>query len=291
VSCTSRVVLVDKPVGPTSFDIVRSARRGFRGRVGHAGTLDPFASGLLLLMFGQATKLSQLFLHLPKEYEMTVQFGSVSTTGDPTGEIAATGSAVSKESVLGALAGFHGAVRQRVPLTSAVKVGGERLYRKAHRGEQADTPEREVTIHDATMVAFDEDTQRARLVVFCGSGTYLRVFAQDLGVATGSGAYAASLRRTRIGPYDVRQALSPEESRVDCSELGGQGVMELERALAWLPGRRLEPGQARLAANGNMVAMAGDGRFRAYDGERLLGVYIAQEGVGRPIVVFPSGPA
>ena len=289
MSSASRVVLVDKPVGPTSFDIVRIARRGFSGRVGHAGTLDPFASGLLVLMFGQATRLSQLFLSLPKEYEMTVQFGSVSTTGDPTGEVASSGRPIGRELVLKALDEFRGQLRQRVPLTSAVKVGGERLYEKAHRGEQAETPQREVTIYDAALVAFDEQTQTARLVVLCASGTYLRVLAQDLGVSTGSGAYATCLRRTLIGCFDVRQSLSPEELEPGRCEREGAGVLEPGEALAWLPRHYLEPGQVRLVANGNEVPIVPEGRFRLYDGEHLLGVYQARAGVGRPLIVFPKG--
>ena len=139
----SRVLLVDKPVGPTSFDVVRTARRGFGERVGHAGTLDPFATGLLLVLMGQATRLSQLLLGLPKEYELTVQFGAVSSTGDPTGEITETRwSGHRGRGSAGLWTAFGVRICQKVPLTSAVKVNGEALYKKAHRGETAETPER-----------------------------------------------------------------------------------------------------------------------------------------------------
>src|SRR5512137_54845 len=117
----SRVVLVDKPVGPTSFDVVRAVRRGLRARVGHAGTLDPFASGLLLVMIGHATRISNILMGLPKEYDLTVQFGAVSTTADPTGDIVPTGGHVGEEQVVAALDQFRGTIRQRVPLASAVK--------------------------------------------------------------------------------------------------------------------------------------------------------------------------
>ena len=283
----SRVVVVDKPVGPTSFDIVRVARRGFAGRVGHAGTLDPFASGLLLILLGQATRASQLLLGMPKEYDLTVQFGAVSTTGDPTGEITPTGARVEAEAVVAALDGFRGRVRQTVPLTSAVKVGGEALYNRAHRGEAAETPEREVMIYDVTLLGFDEETQTARLLALTGSGAYLRVLAQDLGAVTGVGGYAAELRRTRIGRFSVADALSPGELSLDRYARCGPGVLDLDEALAFLPCRELGPDLARLAANGNKLPLSFRGRFRVHGGERLLGVYEGEADTAKPVVVFP----
>ncbi len=183
---TACVVLVDKPVGPTSFDIVRTARRGLKTRVGHAGTLDPFASGLLLVMIGAATRISQLLMGLPKEYDLTVQFGAVSNTADPTGEITPTEKRTTAAQVMAVLDGFRGRIRQRVPLTSAVKVDGEPLYRKAHRGETAETPEREVMIYDVNLIDFDEEAQTARLLALTGSGVYMRALAEDIGRAVGA---------------------------------------------------------------------------------------------------------
>ncbi len=283
------MVLVDKPVGPTSFDVVRAARRGFSGRVGHAGTLDPFASGLLVVLLGQATRLTPLFLGLQKEYELTVQFGAVSTTGDPTGEIKSTGSRVEGRSIVTALGLFRGLVRQKVPLTSAVKVGGEALYKKAHRGETVDTPERDVAMYDVQLVAFYEEAQQARLVALTGSGAYLRVLAEDLGAATGAGGYASALRRTRIGRFGVDDALGLEDLGVERYAEKGGGVLELGEALDLLPSLVLDPAQARLASNGNQLPVAREGRFRAYDGQRLLGVFEGRGGVARPLVVFPGG--
>lgn len=118
MSGLSRVLLVDKPAGPTSFDVVRRARRGFGGRVGHAGTLDPFATGLLVVLLGQATRLSQLFLGLPKEYELTVQFGAESSTGDPMGEISGAGGRTSRDQVVEALDRFRGEIWQKVQVGS-----------------------------------------------------------------------------------------------------------------------------------------------------------------------------
>jgi tRNA pseudouridine55 synthase len=284
---TSCVVLVDKPIGPTSFEIVRSARRGMKERVGHAGSLDPFASGLLLIMIGQATRISNLLMGLPKEYDLTVQFGAVSTTADPTGEITSTGGRVRAEQVVASLDGFRGRIRQRVPLTSAVKVDGEALYKKAHRGESAETPEREVMIYDLAMIGFDEEAQTARLLALTGSGTYARVLAEDIGRAAGAGGHAASLKRTRIGGFSVAAALSPERLSPERYAEGGPGVLSVDDALSFLPRHALDEDQARLASNGNELRDPPEGRFRVHGPEGLLGVYERAGDVARPLVVFP----
>jgi len=284
---TACVVLVDKPVGPTSFDIVRIARRGLKDRVGHAGTLDPFASGLLLVMVGGATRISNLLMGLPKEYELTVRFGAVSTTADPTGEITPTGRRVTAAQVAAALDGFRGRIRQRVPLTSAVKVGGEPLYKKAHRGEEADTPEREVMVYDLSLLGFDDDSQTARLLVLTGSGAYMRTLAEDIGRAVGAGGYAAALRRTRVGAFAVERALAPEELSPRRYEAGGGAVLPLDEALFFLPRRDVVGGEARLAANGNRLSGSYRGRFRVHGPEGLLGVYEGRGDVALPLVVFP----
>jgi tRNA pseudouridine55 synthase len=281
------VVLVDKPIGPTSFDMVRMARRGLKARVGHAGTLDPFASGLLLVMVGQATRISDLLMGLPKEYDVTVRFGAESTTADPTGDITLTGRRTSEEQVAAVLDCFRGPIRQRVPLTSAVKVDGERLYKKAHRGETADTPEREVMVYELTMIEFDDEKQTARLLATTGSGTYVRTLAEDIGRAVGSGAYAASLRRTRIGAFSVDEALSPEELSPERYAVGGRGVLSLDDALDFLPRYDLNEGEARSAANGNELRGAPVGRFRVHGAEGLLGIYEGRGEVARPLVMFP----
>lgn len=283
ISC---VVLVDKPVGPTSFDIIRGARRGVGDKVGHSGTLDPFASGLLVVLVGQATRVSNLLMGLPKEYDLTVQFGAVSTTADVTGEISSTGGNVDVREVAAALGKFRGPVCQRVPLTSAVKVGGQPLYKIAHRGETAETPERDVMIYDVSLLSFDEESQTARVLALTGSGTYLRVLAEDLGKATGAGAYASALRRTRVGGFSVANALSPDELSPDRYAKGGPGILSLDDALAFLPSRELRPDQARMAANGNELVAGSERRFRARERDELLAVYEANGGAARPLVVF-----
>jgi tRNA pseudouridine55 synthase len=284
----SCLVLVDKPVGPTSFDIVRLARKGVGRRVGHAGTLDPFASGLLLVMIGYATRVSSILMDLPKEYEVTVKFGAVSSTADPTGDIVATGGRTTESLVEKILERFRGRIRQRVPLTSAVKVDGEPLYRKAHRGESAETPEREVVVHDIALADFDEEAQTARLMILAGKGTYVRTIAEDLGSATGVGAYAQALRRTAVGHFSVDEALSPAELSPERYAGIGKGVFSLDDALGFLPRHDLDDREARLAANGNELPGAPIGRFRVYGPRGLLGVYEGRIGGARPLVVFPS---
>ena len=288
VASVSRVVLVDKPVGPTSFDMVRAARRGVGARVGHAGTFDPFATGLLVVLVGHATRISNLIMELPKEYDLTVQFGAVSSTADPTGVITRTGGRVDADQVLRALDGLRGRIRQQVPLTSAVKVDGEPLYKKAHRGETADTPEREVMVYDLTMVDFDESAQTARLLALTGSGTYARVLAEDIGKTTGAGAYASALRRTRIGPFRVEDALSPDQLSFERYIEGGPGVLSLDQALAFLPRHDSDAGEAKRVANGNELSHAPWPRFRVYGGDRLLAVYERMGEAARPLVVFPE---
>lgn len=302
VPIPDRVVLVDKPVGPTSFGMVRTARRGSRGKVGHSGTLDPFASGLLLVMTGAATRVSSLLMGLPKEYDLLVQFGAVSSTGDPTGEItpyvprehrlSAPGrgvvTRVTAKEVVGGLDGFRGRIKQRVPLTSAVKVDGEALYKRAHRGETGETPERDVMVYDLSLVDFDEGAQTARLLALVGSGTYARSLAMDIGELLGCGGYAAALRRTRIGPFCVGDAVVPERLSPRLYEEAGRGVLTLDEALAFLPGCELGENDARRAANGNELRCLPAGRFRVYGQGRLLGVYQGSGDTARPLVIFPE---
>lgn len=188
------VLLCDKPAGKTSHDIVLAVRRQRRGeKVGHAGTLDPFATGLLLVLIGRATRLQRFLVELPKTYVAWARFGWRSSTGDPDGELRETGR------MPDTLELPTGTVRQRVPMTSAVRVGGERLYRKAHRGETVETPEREVEVYRAELL--DGDAESAQYEVECSAGTYIRTLVETL-----EDAYCAELRRTAIGPFRVEDA-------------------------------------------------------------------------------------
>ncbi len=189
------ILLVDKPPGPTSHDIVARARRERGMKAGHAGTLDPFATGLLVVLLGrEATRLQARFMALPKTYLAIARFGAVSTTGDPDGEITHTGRMPPAELELPT-----GALRQRPPAYSAVKVGGVRAYQRARRGESVEVPEREVTVHRFAERWREGD--RAAFEIECSSGTYIRSLIADLG-----DAYTEELRRTAIGPFSVEEA-------------------------------------------------------------------------------------
>jgi tRNA pseudouridine55 synthase len=189
------VLLVDKPAGVTSHDVVARLRRGHDAKGGHAGTLDPFATGLLIVLIGRrATREQRRFMELEKTYRATARFGAVSTSGDPDGEIVETGVLPEGELELPT-----GEIRQRPPAFSAVKLGGERAYRRARRGEQLAMPERFVTVHRFECLSREAD--RAEFEIECSSGTYVRSLIADLG-----DAYCERLRRTRIGPFSVEEA-------------------------------------------------------------------------------------
>jgi tRNA pseudouridine55 synthase len=187
------VLLCDKPAGITSHDMVVAVRRERGCKAGHAGTLDPFATGLLLVLLGRATRLQRFLTGLPKTYVARARLGWRSSTGDPDGELTETGRLPESLELP------TGRVRQRVPMASAVRVGGERLYRKAHRGETVETPEREVDVYRAELLA--SDAESAEYEVECSAGTYIRTLIETLG-----DAYCSELRRTAIGPFRVEDA-------------------------------------------------------------------------------------
>lgn len=187
------VLLYDKPAGVTSHDVVALVRRERRRKAGHAGTLDPFATGLLLVLLDRATKLQRFLVGLPKTYLATARLGWRSSTGDPDGELTETGVTPASLELP------TGTVRQRVPMTSAVRVGGERLYKKAHRGEVIETPARDVEVHRAELLSHDGEF--AHYEIECSAGTYVRTLVETLG-----DAYCSSLRRTAIGPFAIEDA-------------------------------------------------------------------------------------
>jgi tRNA pseudouridine55 synthase len=187
------VLLYDKPAGVTSHDIVAKVRREQGRKAGHAGTLDPFATGLLLILLGRATRLQRFLVGLPKTYLATARLGWRSSTGDPDGELVETGE------VPVALELPTGTVRQRVPMTSAVRVGGERLYKKAHRGEVVKTPVRDVEVHRADLLSSGDGY--AHYEIECSAGTYVRTLIETL-----DDAYCSDLRRVAVGPFRVEEA-------------------------------------------------------------------------------------
>jgi tRNA pseudouridine55 synthase len=189
------VLLFDKPAGVTSHDVVARVRRERGQKTGHAGTLDPSATGLLLVLLGrEATRLQARFMALRKVYRVVARFGAVSTTGDPDGEITETGVVPAGDPELPT-----GEIKQRPPAYSAVKVGGVRAYKRARRGEEVVTPVRQVSVHRFEQLWRRDD--RAEFEIECSSGTYVRSLIADLG-----DAYCESLRRTAIGPFAVDEA-------------------------------------------------------------------------------------
>ena len=267
---TSGILLLDKPVGPTSHDAVARVRRaaGLR-RVGHAGTLDPLASGLLLMGLGPAARFLEYLVGLDKTYETTVLLGRATTTYDAEGEVTAERPVdVSAEQIAAALDAFRGPIRQRVPSHSAVKRDGRPLYESARRGEVIDLPQRDVVIHALDLLAFDPP--RLTLRVACSSGTYIRSLAHDLGAALGCGGHVAALRRTAVGVFSVDGAV-PLDTLTPQSVAAA--LLPPAAAVAHLPrlevdesgATRLSLGQ-RLAAPpdalaGNAAAFGPDGRF------------------------------
>jgi tRNA pseudouridine55 synthase len=192
------VLLIDKPAGMTSHDVVAAVRRALGGaKTGHAGTLDPFATGLLLVLVGRATKSQRALMELSKRYQTVACLGAVSSTGDTEGEITHTGRLPADPPDLPT-----GELRQRPPIYSAVKIEGQRAYRRARRGEQFEMPERVVSVHRFEQIWREEE--RAAFEIECGSGTYVRSLISDL-----HDAYCLELRRTAIGPFEVADAVPP----------------------------------------------------------------------------------
>jgi tRNA pseudouridine55 synthase len=258
---TDGVVLVDKPAGVTSHDVVAGQRRRLgRGvKVGHAGTLDPFATGLLLVLVGRATRVQRYVMALPKRYETVARLGWTSSTGDPEGEIAP-----GREPSLDLPTGT---IRQRPPAYSAVKLGGKRAYALARAGEAVEVPEREVQVERFELLWRQGD--RAAFEIECSSGTYVRSLIADLG-----DAYCLELRRTAIGPFDVADA---DDER----------IVPLDDALAFLPAVALEGDEARRAGHG--VAVRGDaaGPVRLRDEAGLIAVAEPRpDGTLKPVVGF-----
>ncbi|TVP74247.1 MAG: tRNA pseudouridine(55) synthase TruB [Gemmatimonadales bacterium] len=204
------LLLVDKPAGPTSHDIVALARRalGVR-RVGHTGTLDPFASGLLLLAVGRATRLVQYMDPLPKTYEATARLGEATTTDDPEGEVVQRCRVphLGEEKLRAGMAAFMGRIRQRPPAYSAKKVGGVPAHRRARRGEDVQLAEVEVEVHELELLEHEAGSATLSFRVRCSTGTYVRSLARDLALHLGTCAHLTLLRRTAIGPWSVDRAV------------------------------------------------------------------------------------
>jgi tRNA pseudouridine55 synthase len=255
------VLVVAKPAGPTSHDVVALLRRlAQTRRIGHGGTLDPFASGVLPLFLGAATRLVEYHLRDDKAYRATVCFGSTSTTDDLDGELTPIDApAPRREAVATTLAGFLGEQLQRPPAFSAIQVGGRRAYQMARAGEAPELPPRRVEIKSLELLEWDErDPSRPIAVVdvTCSAGTYIRALARDLGERLGTGAYLGALTRTASGPFTLDGAQTLDAIRERAAAAGPDGV----RALLLPPDAGLEEIPA-VALTRSEIADAGQGRF------------------------------
>ncbi len=209
------LVYIDKPPNMTSFGVVARVRRVFsqaagkKVKVGHTGTLDPFATGLMILLVGRATKRSDEFLKLDKVYEAEFILGQVSSTGDPEGELSNVSTKQPTiDEVERAVDAFRGQITQTPPIYSAIKINGQRAYKLARKGEQPDIPKRQVNIYALDILDYQYPSLKVRAHV--SSGTYIRTLAQDIGEKLGVGAYCRELRRTKIADYSVEQAKTLE---------------------------------------------------------------------------------
>jgi tRNA pseudouridine55 synthase len=279
------VLVVDKPGGITSFDVVAEVRRKLgERRVGHTGTLDPMATGVLPICVGDATKLVPFLMSGDKEYEAELRLGVTTDSADATGTVTSETNAahVSRSDVERALPGFVGTIQQTPPMHSALKVGGKRLYEFARAGVEVERAARPVVVHSIELVACEVPLVRLR--VRCGKGTYIRSLAADLGAVLGVGAHLTALRRTRVGPFCLDRAVTLEELSA------ATPLVSPAEALADHATVPLDAAQVRDVRDGKLRAIA---ELRAPEGAgshvRLLGpegtlVAVAEAHAGRLIL-------
>jgi tRNA pseudouridine55 synthase len=256
------LVLVDKPAGPSSFDVVKALRERYGAKAGHAGTLDPLATGLLLCLLGPSTRLARYLVGLDKSYETEIRLGLRTTTGDGEGEIAEETEIASRE----AIEALEGEVELTVPRASAVKVGGERAYRLHRRGLAVEMPTRLSTVHAVCVRRYSPPLVELDLDV--SSGTYVRALADALG------GHCRAIRRTAVGPFRVE----------DASE---ERVLPPLAALVHLPERRLTENESRLVRTGRAIQGGEEGPVALWTDEGLVGVGRGAGGVIRPETVLP----
>lgn len=269
-SVASGLLVVDKPAGITSHDVVGRARRIFGQReVGHTGTLDPFATGVLVLALGRATRIARFVEAQEKRYVGTVRLGTATATYDREGEITAEAPvpALDRAAIDRALRSLTGEIAQRAPAFSAIKVGGERLYAKARRGEEVEAPIRNITIH--ALSAIEIALPELIIDVACSKGTYIRSLAVQIGEALGLPAHLAELRRTAVGPHRVETARALDGLTGDPAEL-----VSIEAALAHMPAVLLDDRLEADVRHGRPLLAGGlEGRIQgsfSKDGELRL---------------------
>jgi tRNA pseudouridine55 synthase len=280
------VAVIDKPVGWTSHDVVAKVR-GVLGtkKVGHSGTLDPDATGVLVLGLGKATRLLRFLTELPKTYEGEIVLGSETSTLDAAGEVVAVHdmSGVTAAEVEQAAAALTGDLMQIPPMVSAVRVGGKRLHQLAREGIEVERDPRPVTVYRYDVEPIAEESGVWRADVACSSGTYVRVLAADLGHALGGGAHLRALRRTSVGGFTLDDAGTIEKP----------ALLPLEVAVRHLDGVSVDLATAGLVGNGQKLAperlgVTGDGPWAVYDPSGvLLAVYERHRDGTKPTVVLP----
>ena len=304
------LLLVDKPQGLTSHDVVARARRALNTRkVGHAGTLDPMATGLLTLGAGPATRLLTFLVGLDKTYETTMRLGAATTTDDAEGEVTTVAgpgalAAVTDEALAAGICALTGEIDQRPSSVSAIKVDGRRAYDRVRAGEKVELASRRVTVSAFEVLAVRRaDTARGAAIevdarIDCSSGTYIRALARDLGTALGVGGHLTALRRTRVGPFDVADAVSLEALAEGGASLLASPAEVAERLFVALD---VDAAQARDLGHGKLLALPehADGEpvaaiFRGAGGEhpdRLVALISVRQGHGRTLVGFPNDSA
>jgi len=263
------VLLLDKPVGPSSGSVLQAVKKILAAaKAGHAGTLDPLASGLLPLLFGEATKFAQFGLDAPKEYRARIQLGVVINTGDAEGKVTRTSAAeVDDATVAQALSRFKGRILQTPPMYSALKHEGQPLYKLAREGRSVARAPRQVEIQELELLGREQRALDVR--VLCSKGTYIRQLAADLGEALGTGAHLAALRRTAVGRMRLEDAVAFEA----LSDASVSALRPVDCLLEELPRLDLEPPQASRFLRGEAVALEGaEGSCRVYGQGGLLGV-------------------
>jgi tRNA pseudouridine55 synthase len=289
------VVLLDKPAGMSSNQALQTVRRLFDARkAGHTGSLDPFATGMLPLCFGEATKTAGYLLNADKSYRATACLGEATATGDTEGEVTRTMAvpAFSTSDILGALSGFEGDIEQVPPMYSALKHEGRRLYELARQGREVERPPRRVTIFSLELEGWDPPLLTFQ--VRCSKGTYIRTLAEDIGARLGNCAHLVSLRRLALGVFDpaAMETLEELQTRAEQGRLD-EALQPVDAGLADWPLCRLERTAAERFQHGNPVSVvdAGTGRRRVYGpGACLLGLgELTSPGQLRPLRVFRLG--
>lgn len=281
------ILVIDKPKGPTSFDLVARARRAYRTReIGHAGTLDPLATGVLVLLVGRATRLQRILMDHDKRYRATVAFGARTSSDDAAGEIVERGdpAGLTEERVRAALEGFVGAQRQVPPAHSAIHIDGERAYAKARRGEEVVMQARDVVFHSLTLEHFAAGV--AVVDVLCSKGTYIRALARDLGVALGVPAHLGALARTASGGYTLDDA--HPASVLDDADAARAGLLTGRAALRGVTILDVDDGVRTALRQGKRVPSPArfDGIAIAAQADELVALVEQHDGVLRSVRGF-----